>query len=460
MTTQHEIDTVLHWVSAREQEAERDLDALRSEIRQTSNGLDDIDRRLAELGLTPSGSEAAGVTTRRRDGGPDGAASSPWTEVVARARRNLEARGVDISAVRLDDLLDPEEIERISRRFEGDFEVRARLDRYDIAAAFTAGVVASAIDVLFVLTPPGFEHLGIPGSPLTKWLHDQSVSDDNLLAKLAKVTYDRGGAARADLGAPKLHRLYSLGHEFPFGLIVGVFDVMRGGLTAIDKHGALILANDIGDPVYNPFVALTKVSLHWFSDAFTKMGLPPPGWSLTQLLQFGSVTLRGSEYDLAGVARWMYQNGYDYRHFLTASTSVAAGAITLRSYYWLRRLFDEEYEEETTHEQQAVGAQRTGEHPRYIAMSLITNTVAAAANAGKVALFAPSGYINPAAFNYPQWLAWGKSVFNYAAMKMMSPSEVLAGQSRANLICLEEGWAALPSEEALELPGLTGDGPV
>lgn len=68
--------------------------------------------------------------------------------------------------------------------------------------------------------------------------------------------------------------------------------------------------------------------------------------------------------------------------------------------------------------------------------------------------FAPSGLINPAAFNYPQWLAWGRDILEHAGRSRITPSERLIGQSRANLVCLEEAWISDAFEDGLELEGL------
>lgn len=233
---------------------------------------------------------------------------------------------------------------------------------------------------------------------------------------------------------PRSHRLQTPGHDPLIGLILGTIDILRGGLTAIGSNGQGIYLSNQATPVLNPVIALGLEIGHLLSDVATEMGLPSPGWSLTKVLQFGSF---GSKDRMAAeLARFMYLNGYDTRHFLTMSTSVAAAEIVLRSYFGLRRHLEPEYDVNVARLSDIAGTPRIGSNPRFLAMSLAAHRIACAANAGKIAVY--DG--NPLALNYAQWLTFLKSSFSWCSTQWQSPSEVLARYGQANERLLDERW--------------------
>jgi hypothetical protein len=355
----------------------------------------------------------------------------------------LCSRGIDPTAVSLDNLLDPEEVKRLERRFLGGFKIETHLDKYDVATTVAAGLTGALVDFLIINIPKDIQYLGhIPqeGSPLTKWLHSLSVPHDNWLASYFSVAYDKVQEDISGMG-PSTHRLQTFGHDPLIGLVIGTIDIMRGGLTAISKEGNIVLRSGTGMAHYNPFTAIVWQIMHLFSDGFTKMGLPPPGWSLVQLFQIGSFGDR--ERTVAEISRWMYLKGYDSRHFLTMSTSVAAIEVVLRNYFWIRRKLDEKYNADVTHEGEVVGTKRTGGHPRFQSMALAAHGIATAANAGKVAIYAG----NPLAINYVQWLRFLQVMVLWMNTRMQSPSNVVKGHARANWKELEQGWPTIDVED-------------
>ncbi|MEG0108901.1 MAG: hypothetical protein RR705_08625, partial [Lachnospiraceae bacterium] len=74
-------------------------------------------------------------------------------------------------------------------------------------------------------------------------------------------------------------RLLSLGHDPLLGFVVGVFDIMTGRMTTIDKTGKIVsqvMDNYAERKESNVFVALAKQIIHFKSDITTSMGLPAP----------------------------------------------------------------------------------------------------------------------------------------------------------------------------------------
>jgi hypothetical protein len=367
-----------------------------------------------------------------------------WETIRHEAEDRLRNRGIDLATVALDTLLDPAEVKRIERRFRGGFRLSTRLDAYDIAAAVAAGLTAALVDFLVVKIPKDLQYLGKlaqEGSPLTQWLHSLSIPDDNWLARYFKTSYDRVTGLPIEGFGGRTHRLQTFGHDPLIGLVIGTIDIMRGSLTAISKDGTLVILDHTGIAHYNPFTALVWQIMHLCSDGFTKMGLPVPGWSLLQLFHLGSFGEK--ERTVADLARFMYLKGYDSRHFLTMSTSVAAAEVVLRGYFGVRRSLDSQYEADVAQEAEVAGAEDTGSHPRFQAMALAAHGIAVAANIGKVAMYAG----NPLAINYAQWLRFCHALFQWMHIRMRSPSAVLIGHARANWKALEQGWPGLDAAD-------------
>ena len=367
-----------------------------------------------------------------------------WEQMRESAANRLRTRGVDLSAANLDELLDPDEAMRIERRYMGGFELSANLDRYDVLAAIAAGLVAATVDWLVVRIPKDMLYMGQSqaGSPLTKWIKSLDVPHDNWLARQFKTAFDS-----VDGFTAKDHRYHTFGHDPLIGLVVGTIDIMRGGLSAISKNGDFIFRSGKGPAQFNPFIALVCEIGHLLSDCATKMGIPPPGFSLAQILQFGKFGT--NERTVADLARFMYLKGYDSRHFLTMSTSVAAAEVVLRGYFWIRRKLDDNYETQAVHMERASGASSTSAHPTFQAMALVAHIVGSAANAGKVAFYQG----NPLQVNYAQWLRFVHAAMSFVGTKLRSPSDVLIGHGKANLIELDESWPTI-DVDALEFPTL------
>jgi hypothetical protein len=232
----------------------------------------------------------------------------------------------------------------------------------------------------------------------------------------------------------RTHRLQTWGHDPLLGLLIGTIDIMRGGLSAIGKDGKFVNVPGLAAPVSNPLEALCIELGHLLSDGTTKMGLPPPGWTFTQTLQFDSI---GEKHrTVADIARFMYLNGYDSRHFLTMSTSVAAAEIILRSYFPLRRRLDPEYEKLVSTETAYRGHDEISHHVRFTSMATIAHGVACACNAGKIAIFGS----NPLAINYAQWLRFVQSLIAWQQTKFQNPTVALRRAIEAQMDYLEVRW--------------------
>ncbi len=411
---------------------------------ETAAGLDDLDARVRRLltttGIDPTANRTTAPLRRTElsDTADNFVPLPSLADVHRGAEERLRGRGIDPATVSLDDLLSAETIQRLESRYRGSFTLTADLDRYDIIAAVAAGITAAIVDATIVRIPKEHKYLGKhlqKGSPLTEWLHSQKDPEKHWLAnvgkameKTCKVTFDRVGdvAEHIDGFGGMTHRLQTLGHDPLIGLVVGTIDVMRGGLTAISRDGMPVYISEIGRGTYNPLKAFVCTVGHILSDFPTAMGVQPPGFTLLQTLNVGSFGEK--DRTIGELARFMYLKGYDSRHFLTMSTSVAAAETVARGYFALRRRLDETYEEEVQHQAAVAGAEKIGEHPRFQAVVLTAHAIAAAANAGKVAVYVG----NPLAINYAQWLRFTHATWTFTQTKLRSPSDVLVGTGLAN----------------------------
>lgn len=315
-----------------------------------------------------------------------------WGRLVRSSEQYVLLHGLD-PFVPYDALLTDDDRQRLR---DESFDAQLRWDRWDYLFVGASGVLAALTDVLLVKTPAT--------SPLTTWIkqYDTTKADDwfarwaRSLEKTCKVPYD----AMADQDGTRIpgmhgrsHRFQSLSHDPVLGFIFGVLDIMRGTITGFSYDHLRGRHAWVQTPVANVepidlISAILRHLGHLISDVATPMGLPTPFLTLLQGINAGSFGEKGRT--AAQVARAMYLQGYDLRHFLAGGLTPAVIEIVLRAYILLRHYAEH------------------GDAPRSEAdrvkertMLLAAHGIAALANAGKVALY--SG--NPLAINVAEWYA-------------------------------------------------------
>lgn len=202
------------------------------------------------------------------------------------------------------------------------------------------------------------------------------------------------------------HRLLSLGHDPLLGFVVGVFDIITGRMTTIDKTGKIVsqVMNNYADRRESDiFAALAKQIIHFRSDITTSMGLPVPLMGLFNLLQFGSIG--EEEQTIAEIVQGMYYEGYDFMHFCSLSIPVMLVEVIVRLGYAIKHI----KEGHKISESIPFSINRE-KHPKLATMLFIAHLGATAINAGKV-YFSK----DPMAINYPQWIAFAK--YSYKQIK-------------------------------------------
>ena len=291
-----------------------------------------------------------------------------------------------------------------------------RLDKYDISIAALAGILSATVDILLVGIPKKTS-AGIKGGPLSNYVRDwfdkkfpPNEMEKLAQSKISKVPYDaqdnRNTTTYVDGLSSYYHRLLSLGHDPLLGFIFGVFDILTGRMTTIDKNGKIVsqIMENYGDRTeMNIFEAIAKQIIHLKSDITTSMGLPVPLMSLFNLLQFGSIG--EAEQTIAEIVQGMYYEGYDFIHFCSMSIPVMITEVIIRIGYAFKRI----KEGHSIKESIPFSLDRE-KHPKLATMLFIGHSSATAINAGKV-FFTK----NPMAINYPQWIEFAK--YSYKQLK-------------------------------------------
>lgn len=368
-----------------------------------------------------------------------------WESYLRNVERYIADRGIEVTGDPLSQLVPPHLATDIRRRFDAEFSP-APWDRWDVGVVALAVLVGAVTDYLLVATPGGsFEGQPQRGSPLTEWMKEQSKelapmkgSDDlernafqkwiaeltTAAEKWAKVPYD---VVSPKLGlTPRVHRLASLGHDPLLGLVFGVGDILSGTCTFIDKSGTWRVIR-MNEGASNALEAMVKVVVHGFSDVFTPQGLPPPFLAPFQLVSAKSgFTLRagGDPVPVKDVARYMYSNGYDLRHFVTMKISPAIAEIILWTYHGIRAHADGSASSEAG----------IAERLKREQMQALTHGALASANILKTALY---GW-NPMAINLAQFVTLAK--------RMLSLMKLAAERDRLLRQRLDDGWKDLLAE--------------
>ena len=295
-----------------------------------------------------------------------------------------------------------------NKAIKSTIDAKFKMQPIDYMVAAVSGGLATVVDIFLVKIPKDVaivrngERVFQEGSSLTGILRrigiDENGKDSKwvtTLEKWFKVPYDKSVDSDIIGLMPKSHRLHSLAHDPSMaGLIWGIKDIVSGTFTCIDKNGCLVVEKVAETDFLKLFTAPILWFGHLLSDVFTRMGLPIPGWSYLQLLQIGS--LGEKQRSIAEVARYMYLEGYDLRHFLSMSATNAVIELIVRLYYHLvckkrPNEFSLEAEKEYVEVKNKIKLHN---------MLFASYSVASCGNIAKICAYQG----NPTAFNLSLWL--------------------------------------------------------
>lgn len=294
----------------------------------------------------------------------------------------------------------------------------------DYLVSAISGGLAIIVDVFLVKIPTDTmivrngNRIFQEGSSLTDMLRSIGRNKDGqalqwvtTLEKWFKVPYDKSVDPDILGLNPKTHRLHSLAHDPSLlGLLWAIKDIVTGTFSSIDRNGCLVVEKVIETDYLRLFTAPILWLGHLISDIFTKMGIPIPGWSYLQLLQFGN--LGEKQRTISEVARYMYLEGYDLRHLVSMSTTNAVIEIVVRLYYFLvckkkPKEFTLNAEKEYVEIKNKIKLHN---------MLSISYAVASCGNIAKICAYQG----NPNAFNLPLWLGMIKEAICQVSIQTRS----------------------------------------
>jgi len=377
-----------------------ELDAVRARIAALGIAVPDLAARSDEVALAVADQPASSP----RYAVPLVPAEGDFDRLVTLAEARLGQLGIDLTRDPLLQLLPSSEIARSLRAY-ADEHGDVTWGQTDWAVVIGAGLVATLLDIVLVGIPQDvvFHSEKYTGSPLTKWLQEKHRAGDiharffKKFEAVAKVPYDASIPSAADglvSGLrPAIHRLQSLGHDPVVGFLAGVADIMHGTGTYIDKAGKLVQVTTQADSV-DLITAVITEARHLLSDVYTPAGIQPPLFSLLQIGQIGSpfaLGPSGVRVPWTDVARYMYEHGYDLRHFFTMGLTPGLVSAIIRGYWLLN-----------SYATGGTAADRKRDHAKLASMLLVGHTVATSGTLIKTGLVFG---MNPAALNYNQILA-------------------------------------------------------
>lgn len=332
-----------------------------------------------------------------------------WKELCAEAERVVGTQCELEAIFTADELRKNEEVIQVINE---EYNALHRLDKFDMGICVLAGLVGAAVDILMVGIPQKGKE-GLDAGPLSDFIRkkfDEIFPSEEMEklanSKVSKVPYDaqdnRNTTVYVEGLSSYYHRLLSLGHDPLLGLVFGVFDILTGRMTTIDKTGKFVsqvMENYADRKESDIFAAIAKQLIHLKSDVTTSMGLPVPLMGLFNFLQFGSIA--EEELTIAEIVQGMYYEGYDFIHFCSMSVPVMLVEVIVRLGYAIKRI-----KEGNSIKESIPFSLNREKHPKLATMLFIAQFAAAAMNAGKVYFTK-----NPMAINYPQWLAFSKYSF-------------------------------------------------
>lgn len=302
------------------------------------------------------------------------------------------------------------------RALNADYNNIQKLDKIDITICAAAGILGAVVDILLIGIPQKTPE-GLKGGPLSNYVRDwfnQRFPEEEMKklanSKVSKVSFDAQDNRHTTEYVTGLsayyHRLLSLGHDPILGLIFGVYDILNGKMTTIDKTGKIVsqVMEYYADRKESDiFAAIAKQIIHFKSDITTSMGLPAPLMALFNLLQFGSIG--EEEQTIAEIVQGMYYEGYDFIHFCSMSIPTMIIEVIIRLSYGIKRI-----KEGNSIKNSIPFSLNREKHPKLSTMLFIGHSAATAVSAGKVYFTK-----NPMAINYPQWVAFAK--YSYKQLK-------------------------------------------
>lgn len=356
--------------------------------------------------------------------------------------------------------LDKETRSRLDSEFLSSAPAVPPMDNLDRFVVITVGCMAAVSDFILVGLPTqtrwtpskSLEGSKVPVGMVSELVKKWTVDNDNWLAKICKVPYDKSSFPGTDLGlAGWNHRDLTFAHHpSPLGLVMGMIDIALWSLTGTDIDAKLFHVSRGNKPDDYP-VRLCLAPLLWLghlvSDVATKQGIPIPETSFFGLCR---LPFPGAPDDaaFADVVRQLYQQGYDFRQYLVGGLMVA-GLVEgfIRLYDWARYIKTDSVQRDGVRAQLAKNYVADARKNARLASRLFwTHAIASGANAGRITIQAvgTQDFFSAARnINLAEWELFTIRSIEYA--KVITRDTDL-DQALANRQKLEQSWDSLMSK--------------
>lgn len=351
----------------------------------------------------------------------------------------------------IEDLFTEEELKGNAaaiKKLNHDYNMIHHLDKYDVIISAAAAILGAVVDIVLVGIPQKGP-AGLEAGKLADYVRkkfDEKFSPEEMEklanSKESKVPFDAQDNRNTETYVEGLsayyHRMLSLGHDPILGFVFGLYDILHGTMTTIDKSGHIVcqVMEVYSERKETEIVsALLKQIIHFKSDITTSMGLPAPLMGLFNLCQFGSIG--EEEQTVAEIVQGMYYEGFDFIHFCAQSIPTMLIELVTRIGYAVKRIKEGNKVKDSI----PISLNRE-KHPKLATMLFIAHTGATAVNAGKVYFTK-----NPMAINYPQWIAFAK--YSYKQLKWVLVAKPVARLKYVQGILDEELNMVLYEDELL-----------
>lgn len=356
--------------------------------------------------------------------------------------------------------IEKSEYESLKKQFEKQYKLSN--DEYMLVVA--AGLLASLVQIFMVGIPQRTSN-GTKAGPLSNYIRDyfeKKYSTEEIRklehSALSKVPFDAQTNVYAGQNItstyvdglnPYYHRLVSLGHDPILGFVVGIFDIMNGSMTTIDRTGRIVVqkiekyANRRESDI---FAAIAKEIAHLKTDVTTSMGLPAPFMGVANILQFGNFGENGDT--IAQIVQGMYYEGYDFIHFVSTTIPTMIVEVFVRLYMVCKRL------KNGMGIKTAVCIKKDEiEYQKMQTILFLSHAIVTSINVGQL-LFTK----NPMVINYNEWISFSKYAIHQMLWQFVKKPELREKYILQNANIVEIGildyWSVTnPKEKYIVLEG-------
>lgn len=154
---------------------------------------------------------------------------------------------------RIEDLFTEEELKANAAAIKAmnhDYNMIHHLDKYDVIISAAAAILGAVVDIVLVGIPQKGPD-GLEAGKLADYVRkkfDEKFSPEEMEklanSKESKVPFDaqdnRNTGTYVEGLSAYYHRMLSLGHDPILGFVFGVYDIMHGTMTTIDKSGHIV----------------------------------------------------------------------------------------------------------------------------------------------------------------------------------------------------------------------------